>query len=1136
MDPIGTFRRRAAKRIIRDLPLDLAETELDDPLGLLRGKVRASLDSAQRWERGKAAPARRAWFGIPSVPDISRLTSAAGERSFHLARNVTRERSAAAFDDYATGKIGDRNSEPEPELAAEERPAATFDRYTQNHGHDDRQILVTTLDPDPVKRARQWDEVEAHEFGRRKNKSAGPPRLNIKYERAPKFLADAARRADCPEGLRDIFHAEQRRVDGGKALSKKRQLVGVPWIGPEAPAALKWLEALPGWPAADPPAKLSEGRGSYAVIAGEAELPADLDGAAHERILVGANAWVQSLANSDSGDADAKRVVPALFVRHEPDALNNLTNWHLHFQVGKRAVTIDDDGELAFDAHVVPQIATSFMKPFRCEIARLVNIELEAIDADYRLSPETYAKMGLDAQTMRKVGGKATLLERAGDAPGVSLDNAAIGWTRVLAQHVAKRDADLAAADTAFELREARVREVRTSDERDRLEQRARELRDREHAAIRLRAEAAEIETLCAMARSHPRVVAKFAPGYAGKARKDGHDTYLSHAWSRRGNEAEAYLDELERELVVEQAAIAERRERAMLVERSAADLRERLERNLGLAVQDAEPTRVIDAILSRELRSQTILDPNAVMQRIAETPLLLSEVDGRLVVLPADDPQDLIHGVDLNAAPYRKRLPAIRDTQQRELAQVCALLAKRGPAGLDDDNLIDKSAWLQTAVRRWRDTPEMGRRIKLRDLRIQATREIALGRQREADQEFALSPPRALDQPLPTVASLGARGLEMVRLGQIAPVREPQPVPPKLAPRAEAPQKFDLPTAKNLPGAPKAATTLRELRRDDYLPVNHVRRELFVDLYERLADTSINGPFPDKPNIDQLQALQSVIETYPVRIAQWRGALRIDLRDDPRGWFDTPYIRSAAGQDLLSAIVDKRAQMIRKLPDFDLARRPTAWDMEHKRRASWLDQPATHLAPVPAELMDAYQETDPAALWRRSPVPFLFARRSDAEAPDTVETLRGALGSRAEWLARPDIRARTRAAWLVQQETRSDILHDRMIDAGLLPDAPLRANEADRFLHMGDPLLEAEWLMVERGSVRFDPPKETDRLKRALASARSSGDMAAASAIIAFGIKPRAAKQKAKRSKSSKRLHSPARGMAGREPSGRGR
>ena len=77
MDPIGTFRRRAAKRIIRDLPLDLAETELDDPLGLLRGKVRASLDSAQRWERGKAAPARRAWFGIPSVPDISRLTSVA---------------------------------------------------------------------------------------------------------------------------------------------------------------------------------------------------------------------------------------------------------------------------------------------------------------------------------------------------------------------------------------------------------------------------------------------------------------------------------------------------------------------------------------------------------------------------------------------------------------------------------------------------------------------------------------------------------------------------------------------------------------------------------------------------------------------------------------------------------------------------------------------------------------------------------------------------------------------------------------------------------------------------------------------------------------------------------------------------
>ncbi|ABF51864.1 hypothetical protein [Sphingopyxis alaskensis] len=1134
MDPIGTFRRRAAKRIIRDLPLDLAETELDDPLGLLRGKVRASLDSAQRWERGKAAPARRAWFGIPSVPDTSRLTSAAGERSFHLARNVTRERSAAAFDDYATGKIGDANAEPE--LAAEERPAATFDRYTQDHGHDDRQILVTTLDPDPVKRSRQWDAVEAHEFGRRKNKSAGPPRLNIRYELAPAFLAGAARRDDCPEGLRDILNAEQRRVDGGKALGKKRQLVGVPWIDPEAPAALEWLAALPGWPNAAPPVKLSEGRGSYAVIAGEAELPADLDGAAHERIFVGANVWVQSLAQSDSGDAGVKRVVPALFVRHKPDALNNSANWHFHFQVGKRAATINADGMLVFDPRVVPQIATSFMKPFRCEIARLINIELEAIGADYRLSPESYAKMGLDAQTMRKVGGKATLLERAGDTPDVSLNNATIGWARVLAQQVAKRDADFADADTAFELREARVREVRASEERDRLVRLSLDLRARELAAIQLRAEAAEIETLCAMARSHPRIVARFAPGYADKARKDGHDTYLSHAWTRRGNEAEAYLDELDRELVVEQAAMAERREQAKFLERTAADLRERLERDLGLAVQDPEPTRVVDAILSREPSSRTLVDPNAVMKRIAETPLLLSEVDGRLVVLPADDPQDLLHGVDLISPPYRKRLPAIRDTQQKELAQVGALLAKRGPAGLDDDNLVGKSAWLQMAVRRWRDTPEIGRRIKLRDLRIKATREIASDRQREADQEFALSPPRALDQSLPTMASLGAHGPDMVGLGEITPGREPQPVPAWLSPRAELPREYDISAEDSVSVAPKQANILRDVRADDYLPIQHNGREKLADMYQRLADTPINGPFPDKPTNDQLQALRSVIETYPVRIVHWRGARQIDLRDDPRRWFDTPYIRSAAGQDLLSTIVDRRAQMFRNLPDIDPARRPTAWEVEQKRRASLLDRPATHLAPVPAELMDAHQETDPAALWRRAPVPFLFARCADAEVPDTVETLRDALGPRAAWLTRPDIRARTRAAWFVQQETRNDILHDRLVETGRLPPANSRASEGDRFRHIGDPLLDEEWLLVGRGSVRFDPPKEADRLKRAVGLARSSGDNGAAAAIIVFGIKRRTAKQKAKWSKSSKGLHPSARGLPGREPGGRGR
>src|SRR3546814_9242793 len=104
--------------------------------------------------------------------------------------------------------------------------------------------------------------------------------------------------------------------------------------------------------------------------------------------------------------------------------------------------------------------------------------------------------------------------------------------------------------------------------------------------------------------------------------------------------------------------------------------------------------------------------------------------------------------------------------------------------------------------------------------------------------------------------------------------------------------------------------------------------------------------------------------------------------------WFDTPYIRGTAGQDLLSSIVDKRVQMFRNLPDIDPARRPTAWDVEQKRRASWLDRPATHVAPVPAELMDTYQETDPAALWRRAPVPFLFARRADAETPDPGKTL----------------------------------------------------------------------------------------------------------------------------------------------------
>lgn len=61
------------------------------------------------------------------------------------------------------------------------------------------------------------------------------------------------------------------------------------------------------------------------------------------------------------------------------------------------------------------------------------------------------------------------------------------------------------------------------------------------------------------MARSHPRIVARFAPGYADKAR--GGRRMMSTCRTRgEVIEAVAYLDELDRELVAEQA---ERREQA---------------------------------------------------------------------------------------------------------------------------------------------------------------------------------------------------------------------------------------------------------------------------------------------------------------------------------------------------------------------------------------------------------------------------------------------------------------------------------------------------------------------------------------------------------------------------------------------
>src|SRR3546814_1851752 len=52
---------------------------------------------------------------------------------------------------------------------------------------------------------------------------------------------------------------------------------------------------------------------------------------------------------------------------------------------------------------------------------------------------------------------------------------------------------------------------------------------------------------------------------------------------------------------------------------------------------------------------------------------------------------------------------------------------------------------------------------------------------------------------------------------------------------RAELPREYDISAHETDPVAAKQATTLRDVRRDDYRPIHHNGREQFADLYERL-------------------------------------------------------------------------------------------------------------------------------------------------------------------------------------------------------------------------------------------------------------------------------------------------------------
>lgn len=771
---IVTFRRRASRRMVRDLPSDLAEMEWDEPLQVMV-QVREMVARDQARDRGKIAPDQKAHWGVPSGPPSSRLRSADGLESFHFARNQTTGRTAGGFDAYSTkqkardAEAGVQHGEElSDDLGRDQRAAAAFDGYVRDHGGEtaDGPYFITNLDPRPDKRSEQWDLIEEHERSKRTTPEGGAPRINLRYELAPELLLAAARRNDCPAALRDTILAERERVAAGRALPKRQQRDGTPWIDPDAERAIHWLEAQPGWEEwrdqKRKPAKLSRGRGTPTVWAGELELPHILGPDERRAVLHGLAEFVQDAAAADieqqrardreAGDPAADTriwIVPTTIGEHVPGRLNHRLNFHAHPQFGRRIVAVESDGKLRFGDQKLQAMANmGWDKTLRCEAARLINLQLEVVGADYRLSPGTYAKMLIDAAPMSVKVHKATALENAGVVVDSAISNHVEGWRR----QFAKAEEQQASAMLQLESRDGgyagRIG-VRSGEEPHELEERRAAARQFAEGALALMREAAELDVFIAMATSRVERVRTFADAYADEtARKAGHETYDASRWRARRQEAT-------RELVRLDAELADERLQRRLRQHEAARLQEQANTLYQLLDEQLEAERPANHVSIASAAS--VLSPHKAAELIRASPLLLRREGDQYEVRPEDDPESKLTGVDFKGPTIARRLSSIHAAQQKELSQIAAYGRKHGVARLR--KLADAGEgdeWLARTARKWRGTPWMARfEDERRRINLAAGHRAWFADQHERDSKSPIQsdgPPGSLPDKAPDV------------------------------------------------------------------------------------------------------------------------------------------------------------------------------------------------------------------------------------------------------------------------------------------------------------------------------------------------------------------------------------------------
>lgn len=863
MAAVKEFMKRAAKRVKDELD---DEIDPDDYRGLLRAIRRSAKRERDRIDRHKEPGRRQAWqlpamFNIPGSPALARISSAGGNIPFHFAKNDVRGREASAFDLYATGKA----VRSEDYAALEER-ASEYDGYMADHGGPDERPPAgyTNLDQNDDIRKRQWRAIEERELSERPNAGGNGPGITFHYHRAPQYFDQIAGDGKCPVSLARLIQKEQRRAASGKPISDSRRERGTRWSDEAAFATWSWLKEHPLWSGSrnEPGriASLSEGRAVQTHLAGEGEYHHLLSAKARARIQMSLVAFVQAQANDPSQCSDGS-FIPMTIFDHEPDKLNDPRNNHFHFLLGTRRAQHDANGQLVFDDKKVNALTRKdWLKRMRVELARLTNIELAAIDCPQRFHAGTLKQMAVtevdpDIVPMKKLNGRATVLERAGFPTEIGLDNDLEGWRRKFAE-----------ADRQYALR------------KQKLEAEALKAKEQLLHAARLRHEADIISILVEMTLSRPTQTKRYAPEYASAAKS----VSATEGWASRAKGAAEWIAKLGPDLAVEHAAMATRISEAERIEALAA-------------TPEQAPGEVYDILQQRRARIAAP-DAHRAVDIIAKAPLLISLRDGALTIDGVDDPDGLVADVDLGQV--QARLAALRANQQRELAQVQAFARKHGVDALDDMNEGRTSLWLRDAARKWRDTPVMDRwknaaarpsdsdRTNLAAAAVRRSRR----RSRRRLDERATGTSRWLDD-VPALHDVPFLN-ELRALNEV-------PFLDKVA--------INGPSLKVRTSADEATSSQRRARpqmtavRD---PAGYPRSSL-SELVER--------PLPLRPTSSQISTALFAIDHVPLRLVDYRNIVRVDERDDPRRLLNGEYLCSALMQDRLREIWNRRESRLQE-------------------------------------------------------------------------------------------------------------------------------------------------------------------------------------------------------------------------------